>query len=83
MGMIIDTSDELRLGLEVRRESFVIIANEWAEENTSHLYLSATVSDPANPHAANTVSIELDLDQVEPLIEGLIRLRDYVRERGR
>jgi len=73
MGYIIDTPDSLRLGLEARRESFTIIANEWVEENEGKMWLAS---------GERCVSIELELDQIEPLIAGLEALRDYIRQRG-
>ena len=72
MGYIIDTPDNLRLGLEARRESFSIIANEWLEENKDKMWLAS---------GERCVSIELELDQIEPLIAGLEALRDHVKQR--
>lgn len=74
MGMIIDTPDELRVGLEARRESFYIVANEWYGDNAKHLFVFATV-DTADDH--NSATVELEWDQLDPLIEGLQRLKAY------
>lgn len=73
MGFIIDTPDNLRLGLELRRESFSIIANGWAQEDGEHMWISATVTDRKS--SQRSASIELELDQIGPLIEGLRRLQ--------
>lgn len=80
MGMIIDTPEALRLGIEARRETWTLIANAFADDNKDHMCLSASGSEGS---AADSVSLELGFDQIRPLIEGLESLWSYLKENGR
>lgn len=77
MGFIIDTPEELEVGLEARRESFYISAAD--DGRKVFTYATRDLDDPENTTAA---TIELTLDQVDPLIEGLQRLKAYLAQRG-
>lgn len=78
MGMIIDTNDALRIGLEARSESFTVYANEWEENRQKVFVASATIDG-----RVSSVSIEMEYDQLDHLIDGLIKLREYARRDGR